>query len=107
MKVVVCTLIRFYQVAISPVIHFIGGPASGCRFTPTCSEYALQAVGRYGALKGCWLGMKRICRCHPWGDSGHDPVPGVKGSPPPLPHEEKGHRIDRVSTHTSDHSFIT
>ena len=62
-------LIRFYQVCISPLT-----PAA-CRFTPTCSQYALEALRKYGPLKGFWLSFKRIIRCHPWGGSGYDPVP--------------------------------
>ena len=62
-------LIRFYQGAISPMF-----PAA-CRFLPTCSQYALEAIRRHGPLKGGWLALKRICRCHPWGGSGYDPVP--------------------------------
>lgn len=46
-----------------------------CRYAPSCSEYAIQAVRKYGAIKGSWLGFKRLMRCHPWGGSGHDPVP--------------------------------
>ncbi len=62
-------LIRFYQYAISPLIP------PRCRFTPTCSQYAVEAVQKHGALKGGWLALKRIARCHPFGGSGHDPVP--------------------------------
>ena len=62
-------LVRFYQVCISPL-----KPAT-CRFTPTCSQYALQALQKYGPIKGCWLAIKRIAKCHPWGGSGYDPVP--------------------------------
>ena len=61
--------IRFYQRYISP----LSPPA--CRFTPTCSQYALEAFRKYGPLKGFWLSLKRILRCHPWGGSGYDPVP--------------------------------
>lgn len=63
-------LIKFYQVCISPLK---GGPT--CRFTPTCSQYALEAIRKYGPFKGGWLALKRILRCHPWGGSGYDPVP--------------------------------
>jgi putative membrane protein insertion efficiency factor len=76
-KVLVRIAIRGYQKFISPVIHFAGGPGSGCRFTPTCSAYFLQAVETHGVLRGSWMGIKRIGRCHPWGGSGHDPVPGT------------------------------
>lgn len=61
--------IRFYQLVISP-----GLPPS-CRFYPSCSEYMLQAIAKYGALKGVWLGVKRIARCHPFHPGGYDPVP--------------------------------
>jgi putative membrane protein insertion efficiency factor len=61
--------IRFYRACISPLTP------SSCRFTPTCSEYALLAIQKYGPLKGGWLAIKRICRCHPWGGYGYDPVP--------------------------------
>jgi len=62
-------LIRFYQMFISPVL-----PPS-CRYTPTCSTYTLEALKKYGLLKGGYLGIKRILSCHPWGGSGYDPVP--------------------------------
>lgn len=62
-------LIRFYQVAISPWT-----PAS-CRFTPTCSAYAAEAIERHGAGRGSWLAARRLIRCHPWGGKGYDPVP--------------------------------
>ncbi len=61
--------IKFYQAAISPML-----PAS-CRFTPTCSQYAIEAIRRHGPLKGTMLAIKRISRCHPWGGHGYDPVP--------------------------------
>lgn len=61
--------VRFYQGAISP--HT---PAS-CRFTPTCSEYAVEALRRHGARRGSLLTLRRLARCHPWGGSGYDPVP--------------------------------
>ena len=67
--------IRLYQLTISPAQIFLFGAGSGCRFTPTCSHYALEAVQKHGAVAGGWLATKRICRCHPWGKGGHDPVP--------------------------------
>jgi putative membrane protein insertion efficiency factor len=62
-------LIRFYQAAISP--YFM----PSCRYTPSCSAYGIEAIQKYGALKGGWLTLKRLIRCHPWGGSGFDPVP--------------------------------
>jgi uncharacterized protein len=62
-------VIRFYRAGISPLL-----PAS-CRFTPTCSAYAQEAIERYGARRGGWLAIRRILRCHPVGGSGYDPVP--------------------------------
>ena len=62
-------LIKLYQWVISPLL----GPK--CRFTPTCSQYALEALQKYGPLKGGWLALRRIARCHPWGGHGVDPVP--------------------------------
>ena len=64
-------LVQFYQLAISPWL------GNNCRFDPTCSNYAIEALQAYGLLKGGWLTMKRIGRCHPWGGSGYDPVPGI------------------------------
>ena len=61
--------IRVYQYTISPLL------GSNCRHTPTCSAYTIEAIKEWGALKGLWLGLKRIARCHPWGTSGYDPVP--------------------------------
>ncbi len=68
-------LIRGYQVVISPALTLILGPGGGCRFEPTCSHYVLEALETHGALRGGWLGLKRLCRCHPWGGAGFDPVP--------------------------------
>lgn len=61
-------LIRIYKYLISPLLP------NACRYTPTCSEYAEQAVRKYGPLKGSWLAAKRLSRCHPWGGSGYDPL---------------------------------
>jgi putative membrane protein insertion efficiency factor len=62
-------LVRGYQVAISPLL-----PPS-CRYTPSCSQYAVEALRRHGALKGSWLAARRVCRCHPFRPGGYDPVP--------------------------------
>ncbi|MDQ6843424.1 MAG: membrane protein insertion efficiency factor YidD [Bacteroidota bacterium] len=62
-------LIKLYQLIISPWL----GPS--CRYTPTCSQYGIEALKKYGLFKGLWLTIKRIARCHPWGGQGHDPVP--------------------------------
>jgi putative membrane protein insertion efficiency factor len=69
LKAVALFLIRLYQKLISPML-----PAS-CRFYPSCSEYTYQAIEKYGALRGGWLGVRRVSRCHPWNPGGFDPVP--------------------------------
>ena len=68
-------LIRVYRVTLSPLLGALSGPRGGCRFHPTCSAYALEAVRKHGAARGAWLALKRVCRCHPWGECGYDPVP--------------------------------
>jgi putative membrane protein insertion efficiency factor len=76
--------LQLYRRVISPTMTFVFGPLAGCRYTPTCSAYALEAVRAHGALAGSWLAIKRICRCHPWGGCGDDPVPPkAAGAPPP------------------------
>lgn len=61
--------IRFYQLYISPMFPPV------CRFTPTCSQYAIEAIRKHGVVKGLYLAVRRLLRCHPWGGSGYDPVP--------------------------------
>ncbi|MCW8862859.1 MAG: membrane protein insertion efficiency factor YidD [Rhodospirillales bacterium] len=78
-------LIRGYQLLVSPVL-----PRT-CRFEPTCSSYALEAVTRHGPIRGAWLALHRIGRCHPWADFGYDPVP-----------EKKKHGHKHTHQHTSD-----
>nr|WP_235830202.1 membrane protein insertion efficiency factor YidD [Algihabitans albus] len=65
-------LIWAYRLLLSPLL-----PPS-CRFAPTCSAYALEALGEHGPIRGSWLAVRRISRCHPWGGDGYDPVPGPK-----------------------------
>ena len=69
LRKIVTLPIRFYQLAISPLL------GSNCRYQPTCSNYMIEAIEEWGIFKGLWLGIKRISRCHPWGGHGHDPVP--------------------------------
>ena len=77
--------IRIYQLVVSPVLP------SSCRFMPSCSSYAMEAIQRHGPLAGSWLATRRICRCHPWNDGGYDPVPepstecGAKAAPSRMP----------------------
>lgn len=72
-------LIRGYQWFLSPCLQWLtGGPGSGCRFEPTCSHYLLEACDAHGVLRGGWLGVKRLGRCHPWGGCGFDPVPPTR-----------------------------
>ena len=79
LKWLVILPVRFYKRYISKPLHCLAGPAAGCRFTPTCSTYFIEAVQVHGALKGTALGIWRILRCNPWGGSGYDPVPPRKG----------------------------
>ena len=69
MRKVLIVLIRAYQYAVSPLF------VPSCRFHPSCSAYALEAVERHGPLRGAWLAVKRLLRCHPWHSGGCDPVP--------------------------------
>tara|TARA_B100001964_G_C14235082_1_gene602024 strand:+ start:813 stop:1070 length:258 start_codon:yes stop_codon:yes gene_type:complete len=77
---ILLALLRFYRWAISPVLTALAGGAI-CRFEPSCSQYATEAVRKHGALRGTWLTLKRLGRCHPWGGCGHDPVPAVVKEP--------------------------
>lgn len=69
MKQLAILLVRFYQMSIRPLLP------DACRYTPSCSQYTIEALRKHGFFKGGWLGLKRILRCHPWGGHGYDPVP--------------------------------
>jgi putative membrane protein insertion efficiency factor len=73
---VISFLIQVYRWTLSPALVFLFGANSGCRFTPTCSQYAREAIQQHGAMTGSLLTLKRVCRCNPFGPCGHDPVPG-------------------------------
>lgn len=79
-----CVLpIRLYQRCISPLLP------PGCRFMPTCSAYAAEAILRHGIARGGWLALRRLMRCHPWGGSGYDPVPPPRRRPGDPPSSEE------------------
>jgi putative membrane protein insertion efficiency factor len=69
MRSAALALIRLYKIALSPLF------AGSCRYTPGCADYMSEAIARYGVLRGGWIGTKRLCRCHPFGGHGFDPVP--------------------------------
>jgi putative membrane protein insertion efficiency factor len=69
MKTLLVWLLRAYQLALSPML------GQNCRFYPSCSNYAIEALRTHGAARGSWLSLRRVCRCHPWNDGGFDPVP--------------------------------
>ena len=83
-------VLRGYQRWISPAL----GPR--CRFAPSCSRYAVEALERHGLLRGTWLTVRRVARCHPWNPGGHDPVPGTPGA--------RSARMDATSPETPDAS---
>jgi putative membrane protein insertion efficiency factor len=68
-KKIALLIVKFYQYCIRPLLP------DACRYTPSCSNYAIEAINKHGAFKGGWLGLKRIFRCHPFGGHGYDPVP--------------------------------
>jgi uncharacterized protein len=69
MKFLLISLVKVYQAILSPYLP------NSCRYTPTCSQYMIQAISKHGTFRGGWMGIKRLARCHPWGGSGFDPVP--------------------------------
>lgn len=73
-------LIRFYQLLVSPLL------LPSCRYLPSCSDYAMEAITTHGTARGTWLTLRRLLRCHPWGGSGYDPVPHSSISSPTCSH---------------------
>ena len=72
LKTLLIRLITFYQLTLSLLI------GNDCRFYPSCSQYTKEAIEKHGSIKGSWLGVRRICSCHPWHEGGFDPVPGTE-----------------------------
>lgn len=68
--------VRLYQCLLSPMKYFFFGSSESCRFYPSCSNYTIEAIRRYGFFRGSLLAIKRLLRCHPWNPGGHDPIPG-------------------------------
>ena len=79
MKILLCGFLRIYRYALSPAL------GERCRFHPSCSAYALEAIERLGTPRGTWLAIRRLARCHPWHPGGYDPVPAT----PSRPEEER------------------
>ncbi len=83
-------LLQFYRLLLSPILHLLAaqGIISHCRFLPTCSEYAVESIERFGVYQGSMLAVKRLCRCHPFARSGFDPVPEAIHARPHKAHKE-------------------
>jgi len=75
MKFLLLVPIYFYRWILRPALRFVVGPVDWCRYQPSCSVYCAEAISKHGAWTGSLLGAKRLCRCHPWGGWGYDPVP--------------------------------
>jgi putative membrane protein insertion efficiency factor len=88
MKYLLLALVRGYQIFLSPLKALLGA-ANTCRFQPTCSQYAIEALRLHGSIRGSWLALKRILKCHPWGPFGYDPVPQPKIKAPIAQDESK------------------
>jgi len=92
LRLLLIGLLKAYRFAISPLYGQV------CRYHPTCSAYALEAVTVHGGIKGSWLAVRRLARCHPWAPGGYDPVPGKKkGAPAPDPAIRDQHELGAVN----------
>jgi hypothetical protein len=94
---------RAYKLAVSPLIHAVGGQSGACRFQPTCSEYAAIAVSEHGVLRGGWMALCRVGRCHPFCKGGFDPVPSTHFRTP----EEGNTSFPDSGTLTRAHSQLS
>lgn len=79
LKLILTSGLRVYRYVLSPMKTALFGELGRCRYTPSCSKYALEAIELHGTARGTWLATKRLCRCHPWGGCGDDPVPRLDG----------------------------
>lgn len=93
MKRILLVLLRIYKIALSPYL------GSQCRFVPTCSEYARDAVIHYGAARGSWMAACRLCRCHPFAQGGYDPVPGTQADDTARPDTPAGRSVHAAAGH--------
>jgi len=81
LNMILISLVRLYRWTLSPLKNLLFGPLGRCRFEPSCSAYALEALRQHGPARGGWMALRRLCRCHPWGGCGHDPVPPASTPP--------------------------
>lgn len=99
---VLVAMVRIYRWVLSPLKSAIFGPFARCRYQPSCSEYALQALLEHGAIRGTWLALKRIGRCHPFAGHGYDPVPPARKRGP-----KAGEHVDvDIQEHHACHATL-
>jgi len=90
MKRILLAILAFYGYWLSPAMHALS-PFGGCRYRPTCSQYAAEAIAMHGAARGGWMALKRLARCHPFARSGFDPVP--------MPHDRSASTVSAATLH--------